>query len=607
MKHTVSFSRGSTIAFLGSIYIVAFLLTPYWVLHTSTAAIIFYLSLTIVFGVLWVFLATSSLQFEVDAKDARSFLVLFVGMFLLNIRALNSVIPFRGDETLHIERTIEFMKRIPLAGSVVFIVLLGLFLFVGIKKLRWLALAAIVLVGSIVFFYLRSNPFDDVISTPAFYLRYPFFNYWFFAFLPRIVSVVGSPYYEFLYRVIPFLSMLGVAWFFQRKLTLSSPLTRIAWGLAAATTPIVFYYSSILYLEPPAVFLMTVACLDIRNLLHADSRGLAKLPAWYALILVGFFKETAVPLLACFVAVRVIVQITLRWKGGTTQGTGSWLSWLMREMGVAFVVLMPVFFYIHLRTSMLLETRRFVPQLSSLLDLTIYPIYARAFAEQFGIFLFFFIAGCIVLWRDRDFSSLFCYGAMIAAMVVFHVVDSKQYIGYSRFNLFILPPVLAGSARFIQWSASRKQVVAVALVFTAIATNLLLSPVHLDGVKTAYWGNYRLDTSEHYYPYQDALVWLKQNHPNDRILFVGLDFHYPFQFYWEKLGWKAKRAGKPSEGIADEQLAIATVLREAEAENYDVVVYRVLNQNIVPPAETGEFRLQVIQNSTHELFVFYKP
>lgn len=145
------------------------------------------------------------------------------------------------------------------------------------------------------------------------------------------------------------------------------------------------------------------------------------------------------------------------------------------------------------------------------------------------------------------------------------------------------------------------------LMLAAIGSNLWLSPVHLDGVKTAYWGNYLRDTSEHYYPYQDALVWLKENYPNKRVLFTGLDFHYPFQFYWNKLNWKPKRAGMPTQTTGDERLAIENILSKAERENYDVVVYRVLDEALVLPDATGEFRVQLIKNSTHSLIVFYKP
>jgi hypothetical protein len=186
-------------------------------------------------------------------------------------------------------------------------------------------------------------------------------------------------------------------------------------------------------------------------------------------------------------------------------------------------------------------------------------------------------------------------------------MDYKVYAGYSRFNLFVLPPILAGSARFFTWAMKQKQYIGSTLVFVAIVSNLLLSSINLDGVKAPYWGNYRVDDSDHYYPYQDALIWLKNNYPQKRMLFTGLDFYYPFQFYWNKLDWKPKKDGIPSDEISDETLAISRILEKAENERYSVVIYRVIGNDLILPQGTGEFRVQVIKNSAHTLLIFYKP
>jgi len=590
------------LTFLGCIYIMGFLITPYWALYTSRSVIFVYCFLTIGIGVLWLFLSTDSLQIEFNFRSVASFLALLAVILLLNFRALNSVIPFRGDETLHIERTQELAQRIPALELIVVVLLFILFLYTGWKLQRWLLFSGSLLIVSIIFFYLGRNPFEDVMSTPAFFAHYPFINYWMYAVFPKLLS----PYQEILYRIVPFISMLGVAWLFQKRANVSHPMM-IGWGVAAATIPIVFYYSSILYIEPPAVLLMTIVCLDIKNILEKSSQEISRLPSWYALILIGFIKETTVAFLVCFLGVRMLVQLS-RWQTATAPlpSARKWIRFLAGELGVIFAVLIPVIFYIYFRT--FVDTRSFSPHLSNLLDTTIYPVIARAFWEQFGLFVLFFISGCIVLLFNREYSSVFCYGSLIVAVLVFHILDTTAYVGYSRFNLFLLPPILAGSLHFTRWVALQKRVVGGILLFVSIASNLLLSPVHLDGVKTPYWGNYLADTSEHYYPYQDAILWLKQNYPTKRVLFTGLDFYYPFQFYWNKWDWKpSKRDGVPSENTGDEQMMIANILDKAQDENYDVVIYRVLNEDLVVPGEIGKFRVQLIKNSAHTLIVFYDP
>lgn len=609
MTYSVQVPRTFVAASLSLLYILGFIISPYWSLHQSTAEVIFYLAVTLLLGIFWVFRSTGSPQVQFSRKDAGLFFMLLAGILLINFRLLNSVIPFRGDEALHLERTLEVVNRIPSLGSLIMVGSGFLFMTSGLlKKQGWMIFVGSLVVTLVIVFFLGRNPFEDMQQYPLFFLRYPFINYWFLAALPKLVSLIATPYYEILYRVIPVLSMIGIAWLFLKRSGVSSLMDTLAWGLAVATIPLVFYYSSILYLEPPAVLLMTIVCLDINNLLYKNSNDISKLPGWYALILIGFIKETTIPFLLCFIVIRLIVQWRGWYQGSSAEKSKkTWLNLLAGELGVAFILLAPAFLYLYFRAT-LTSTRTFDPNILNLFDPASYQFIMRSFLEQFGPFLFFFIAGCIVLITNREFTSLLCYLSLIVVILAFHLVDYKVYAGYSRFNLFVLPPILAGSSRFVLWLTERKRFVGTMLAFATIASNLLLSPVRLDGVKEAYWGNYLIDTSEHYYPYQEALIWLKNNYPDKRMLFTGLDFYYPFQFYWSKLDWKPKRDGLRSDELTeDERLAIASLLQKAESDHYDVVVYRVLKENLVPPAETGEFRVQVIKNSVHTLFIFYKP
>jgi len=607
MTHSISLPKRFTIALLSSIYILGFIITPYWILPKSATGTIFHLVLTVSVGLVWLLLSTNSLQIEFSLKDIWLFLFLLVAIIALNYRPLNSVLPFRGDEVLHVERTLELVNRIPFLQSLAILILFIVFIISGIKKQRWTVFIGILLVACVIFYFLGRDLFEDMAKYPLFFLRYPFINYWFFAVLPKLTSFVTPPYHEALYRIIPVLSMIGTAWIFQKKLGISNLTSKIAWGLAVATIPLIFYYSSILYIEPPAVFLMTIACLDIKNLLHKSSKDISQTPSWYALILIGFIKETAIPFLLCFIAVRIIVQLQTWLQRTSKEKSEKPLSNLLAgELGIIFSLLAPAVLYMYFRIT-LTSTRSFAPHISNLFDLTIYPFIIRSFIEQFGPFLFFFIGGCILLAMNREFTSLFCYLSLILIILAFHIVDDKAYVGYSRFNLFVLPPILAGSMRFVTWAAKQKQYIGSILVLIAIGSNLLLSPIHLDGVKVPHWGNHLTDTSEHYYPYQDALVWLKSNYAEKRMLFTGLDFYYPFQFYWNKLDWKPKRDGMISEAINDETLAITRILEKAESERYGIVVYRVIGSNFVLPQETGEFHTQVIKNSAHTLIIFYKP
>jgi hypothetical protein len=483
-----------------------------------------------------------------------------------------------------------------------------LFIYSAIKSPKWAALIGIIIVVSTVYvwFFLQKNFFLDELKDPVFFLRYPFINYLLFVLTPKLASLISSPYYEFLYRIIPVLSMAGIVWSVQRRMAVPEIPLMLALVLSIATIPIVFYYSSILYIEPPAILLMMIVCLEIKNLTHENSRKLAQNPNWYALILIGFIKETTIPFLLCFLAFRETIQLR---KWFTTEQAEtpkkSLAVFLAQETGVIFSVLAPAFLYLYFRSS-LTGTRSYAPHILNLFDPSIYPLISRSLTEQFGPFLLFFICGCILLTVGRGVSTLLFHISLIAVTLVFYIMDNKIYIGYSRFNLFVLPPMLAVASIFIEWVFLQKRVVGIVLIFTALFINLLISPVHLDGVKKPYWGNYLIDTSEHYYPYQDAIIWLKDNYMEGRILYTGLDYPYSFKFYWNKLDWHARREGITTENNDNETIAVSKILEKAERENYDFVVYRVLGQNFIQPQDTGKFNVKIIKNSAHTLIIYYK-
>jgi hypothetical protein len=424
MTYSIRLPKGFVIAFLASIYIFGFIITPYWILHKSMIEVIFYLALTISIGIIWVLLSTNSLQVEFSLKDIKLFLLLLVGIVVLNYRPLNSVIPFRGDETLHIERTLDVVNRLPPLQSLVIMVLFIAFMIFGIREQKWAFFVGMVIVICVVFYFLGENLFKDMERYPQFFLRYPFINYWFFAVIPKLASLISSPYHEILYRIIPLLSMVGTAWIVQKKSGVSSLLDGAAWGFAVATIPLIFYYSSILYIEPPAVFLMTVACFDINNLMHNSSKDISKTPSWYALILIGFIKETTTPFLFCFMVIRIVIQIRTWFKkrfNGSPEKT--LLSLLAGELGIVFVLLAPAFLYLYFRAT-LTTTRSFIPQPSNLYDLTNYRFVILSYMEQFGPFLFFFIAGCVLLIVNRQFTAVFCYLILILAIPAFHIMGN---------------------------------------------------------------------------------------------------------------------------------------------------------------------------------------
>jgi hypothetical protein len=317
-------------------------------------------------------------------------------------------------------------------------------------------------------------------------------------------------------------------------------------GIAVALIPVVYYYSSIFYLELPAVCLMFIVCLRIDHLLFSDFEEIRNDPGWYALILIGFIKETTIPFLLVFVAFRIaikIVELIKRKQNCYKENQQPVIYPLKRiyevfsqEVVIGFLLLFPAALYVLFRTSLIDTYRGNVPTVINLFYISTYEVIIRSLFEQFGPYLIIFLAGSILLIRQGEKIRAGFYLSNIIIFLIFFTVDDWRYIGYSRFNLLILPEILACGIVVIHRLKDRK-IIGPALSILILALNFLISPINSDGTKKPLWGNYNFDTSEHYYPYEETLQWIKDSDIDGPLLFTGMDYPYYLDFYFYKLNW----------------------------------------------------------------------
>jgi hypothetical protein len=607
--------RSFIVALLASLYVLAFIISPYWMIYPSATNFLI-LALTIGAGAIWVYYSSADLQVQFDPKVWIAFTILLLGMVLLNYRAITSAIPWRGDEEYHIKITLELVNKMKFTGIswkwlAIPPVIFALFLFAAWQKSKWAIVTGGGLLVATIVFLIYKNPFPGEGSN--LFLRYPFVNYWFYALAPKAaIFFKADPYQEALYRIVPILFAAATASIFLRTLTSKKITTGLLWALCAATIPLLFYYSSILYLELPAVFLMTLVCANITTLLRNDPAELRQTPAWYALILIGFIKETSISFLLCFLMCRIAVSLQTRLQNGLHREPAlplkgnrkqPFIHYLSGELLIIFSTLFPILFYLFFRNA-LTSTRSFVPQLSNLWNPVVYPTIGRSFVEQFGIFLLFFLGGCIVLVSKKEYTSVCFFLLTFFAIPLFHVVDDITFAGYGRFNLFVFPAILAGASVFIKQIVEHRKFTGMALACVALSVNFLISPVYLDGTKKPLWGDYLSDISEHYYPYPEAFSWLKKTHQGERILFAGLDYPYYFDFYFHQLDWH------PEYEIFDTSHAtenLPTILVEAEMKGFSVVVYHAPGKNVPLLSDASHFQQErIIRNDAHLLIVYSK-
>lgn len=598
----VSIPRRVAVALLAAFYLIAFVLSPYWRLIRPEFLAIVVVVVIVGLGAVWSHQSAGKTGITIEGKSWLTLGALFLGVVILNLRALTSVIPWRGDESGHIEVTRELVKAVPVQFALLVPLLLVFLVLAVARKSRKMFLGGALLELVLLFLFYQTRYFDGLDLS-----RWPYVNYWLFAIAPLLSRFLWGSNHEILYRIIPLLSATTLAWILTRHLPHAGFPLNLLWGFAVATIPIVFYYSSVLYIEMPAVCLMTIVCFQAETLLRDDLDKIKQTSGWFALVLLGFIKETVIVFLLCFLFCRAAVSFQRLLREHPGKRPHVIMNYLRQELAVAFCVLYPLVLYLSLRAYEQLP-RSFTPDMLRLVDPVTYKIIMRSFLEQFWVFFLFFLGGLSVLaWKRGYPSATFLLIVLIAGSLVFGIDSGGAFVGYSRFNLFVLPPVLAASAVLANWIGQWRRIAIAVMSCSAIALNLIMSPIYLDGTKVPLWGNYVTDTGEHYYPYDTALLYLKQNYPKTRMLFSGMYYQYPLRFYFAKYHWFPKYGVRFITGLEleNETLALSGVLSEAKLDEFGLVLWQVKGPNL--PQTSGDASsclVHVFRNQAHILMLF---
>ncbi len=604
----VKVSRYTITAFLLFLFNLAYIITDYWNMFGSLAmkALFLALSLFLAFG--WSLLGSGALRFLRYKKGWLTFLLITALMFVLNYLPLTSDLPWRGDEDYHVTKTLDLFGKVPWYAYVSILAAWCVVIWLARRKPHLAATIGGILTAGMLILYPGSKLFANI--------RYPFISYWGFTLPLELLSWINGPYHEILFRIIPFLSAVALAWLFQRHVVSKGVGLKILWALAVAVMPLVFYYSSILYLELPAVFLMTLACLNAETLVKKNFSEVKQNPGWYGLILAGFIKETILPFTFAFIAFRLFFAVKrLVQNENHHQDSGDFgflnlggrTQFILGELSFIFVTLLPNVYYLVYRW-FFPASRSYGMDWSNLFNnFSDYIVIVQSWVEQFGLFLLLFIAGCVILIKQKKFSTAFLYVALFLGYSVFFHLDKEQYLGYSRFNLLLFPPLAAGAAVLVKSIVQKSRTYGALLAVVVIASSLLLSPIHRDGSKVPYWGNHLTDTSEHYFPVEEAIRYIMDG-PNAKgsTLFAGVKYGYSYPFYQKKLDWQPERVNV---FITSEEFDDATNLNKAlilaEQEGYEFIIFFVQDRVSPQLPRDSQFReLNTFSNMGHTIVLY---
>lgn len=584
-----SFSKPKVFIGLFCIFSLAFLLCPYWELAQSgIAKPILFIALTCT-GLLWAYFSSGEIIFTKNNLNKWIFFILALILLIINIKTLNIDIPWKGDEDSHIKAAIMLCFN-PLW---LFPFGIAIFCFFYTKKQTLSELLPLLFI-LIILFGIYGSLYEWGINQM---IRYPFITRWLHIIPVQLLFFSKTAFFqESLFRIVPFISTVVLSWIIFRKINCENNLIKASIAIAISTIPILFYHSSILYLEMPAVLCMTIVLFEIPKLLENKYHILCNNISWYILIFIGFIKETTIPFLASFVLCRFFIQFK---KG---------MGWeiVKNELKIMFSVMAPLLLYISISV-FFKRDRPYTLDLINLIQIKLYLTLFASYLEQFGFLLLLFVLGCFILFKQKQYKLLIfsCINILLDIILHFYV-DDYIYIGYARFNIFITPVLIIFSCYFFNYIYQKNNILTWGSIICLFVVNILLSPVNMDGTRKPFWGSPLVDTADHYYPYRDTLLWLKEMHPKDKIRFTGMSYPYFFNFYFYKMNWTPDYDVKLIEKDGkNESGEIIKSLREAKQNNISVVVYHLLGEDIPLISNTYNYKIEkIFQNQAHKIIVY---
>jgi hypothetical protein len=315
-------------------------------------------------------------------------------------------------------------------------------------------------------------------------------------------------------------------------------------------------------------------------------------------LLLGLLKETTLVFLLLVLVFRLGIQLRRCLCEPSTKKNV--LAHCLDEAMFCFLTLSPLMIYLLYRM-IFGTTRKSAFGFSNLCNPTIYPILFQSFWEQCGVFCLLSIVGCCLQFRKHEYLFTLFSLAMLIGYSAFYILDDPIYTGYSRFNLMLIPVIVILSVKSFA-SLAGKQTISIFLFVTIILSNLFLSPINADGSKKPLWGNKLVDTSEHYYPYNETLAWVKKHHGKDKILFSGMYYPYCFSFYFNKLKWYPQNRMLEVDRNMPERDELKKALDFANGDGIGLVVFQFRGDKIPEiSAESAFYFEKIITNQAHSI------
>ncbi len=504
------------------VFSLSYLIVPYWATKSSHIGPATVLAASLL--LMYYFYDFNSGDIVVHKEDKNIhiiFPILFLVYACMVYLPMNGSLSHWGDSRHHIKVTYFLLKylgdensRILLCAVILFVILFFLF-----KKRFFLWLMVLC------FLWIGIDYFDHYHDDARWILRYPILYNYFNILLSFPLSAITAKalvYQEGLYRTLSFVSMIGIACVAVYRLKTKNLITKTLAGLAILTIPSLMYYSSLTYIEPLLIFFILIATLFYEDQIYDFIEKNKISTALGSLILACFLKETAfIYGLAFFLVTAFLVLFASSLTIGKK---------IMKLFGYSGLVFIPIVVFLFFRD---VPKRSYQPHMSNLFVLENYQVLMISLWEQFGLLLpLGVIAMIFLLLRKKYVGTLICL-FIITSSAAFYMLDGT-YLGYSRFNLYLLPGILGLVVAALNEMKPEALKYVPALLPILIVVNLYLSPIDLlSGTRKAGWGDYIKLTSEYDVPYDEFYRWLASSDFSN-VCIVGRTFPYWDDFYHKK-------------------------------------------------------------------------
>jgi hypothetical protein len=620
-----SFSRFQTGILLASVWIISYIYSPYWLVFGGSVAIVAAFSVLLLASGVWAYASASHISWGKIPLPVLPLSILTGLIYVINFRPLSVDIPWRGDEDVHIlyvMNLIEHLRRVgqtpnPLQSAFViaWVCLAVSFVVVLVRKqirksphkvheniILCVSGGIVVALPAFLLFYgnVARESRIDMLSLGQI-LRYPYVEKWMSAFF-SFVDYAGDIR---LYRLVPFLSTILLAWYLfvviEKKL--NNTIVSVLASCAFVTIPLMYFFTSLLYLEMPVVLLMTYCIFNMRDLLFLDSKTFVQKPIWFALLLMSFLKETVFIFLILILAARFILQMRKAVFD---------VRVIAAEVRLAILAMLPSVIYLFFRKYFSL-----VPpyglHTDILLDWSNYVLVGKALVEQMGVLVFVAILGFLTVLKEKEKQIFLVLLFLFTGITVFFMMNQIEFLGYARWNLFVIPIVYYLAYRFF---ISVKTITVWVFLSLLIAVNVYLSPISTDGVRLPNWGSPSSDTAEYAYPYEEAIRYLQSKHTVSSMVFLGQYYpYYAVRFYETKYQFHPRILEHPFDTVrftADAERQYLSryltdcIKPESETSTVDTIVYHSVNNIDLDMNETycGTFTIdRRIRNSANSLYI----